>query len=237
MLFRSTGTGLIPGEYLAQVAPPGSDAVTVTFDPIASVGPRGVLDVTLVLPESREGTCWRLSIYQRNGRGGPNATLAQAPAFVSPGNVALGPARCEDLPKDIWARGDRVRASVTAPPYRVGEPITIAGTGLVPKDASRELGAALEVAHDPSGTSATRTVEHGAQTLDALGNFTFDQHWSEPTLEGISLELTFRGATLLQARMRPHVNVLAVQPNLLDPAGDGRRVLDPVFAASPGLAW
>ena len=66
-----------------------------------------------------------------------------------------------------------MRASVTAPPYRVGEPITIAGTGLVPKDASRELGAALEVAHDPSGTSATRTVEHGAQTLDALGNFTY----------------------------------------------------------------
>ena len=27
----------------------------------------------------------------------------------------------------------------------------------------------------------------------ALGNFVFDQDWSEPTMEGITLELTFRG--------------------------------------------
>ena len=72
----------------------------------------------------------------------------------------------------------------------------------------------------------------------ALGNFTFDQSWSEPTLEGISLELTFRGGSLVQARMNPHVLVLAVQPNLLDPATDGQRVLAPVFKASGRLlSW
>ena len=72
----------------------------------------------------------------------------------------------------------------------------------------------------------------------ALGNFTFDQSWSEPTLEGVSLELTFRGGTLVQARMNPHVLVLAVQPNLLDPGTGGKRVLAPVFKASGSLlSW
>ena len=71
-----------------------------------------------------------------------------------------------------------------------------------------------------------------------LGNFTFDQTWSEPTLEGVSLELTFRGGTLVQARMNPHVLIQGVQPNLLDPATSGQRVLAPVFKASGALlAW
>jgi poly-gamma-glutamate capsule biosynthesis protein CapA/YwtB (metallophosphatase superfamily) len=78
-------------------------------------------------------------------------------------------------------------------------------------------------------------VYKGKPIWYALGNFTFDQSWSEPTLEGVSLELTFRGGTLAQARMNPHVLVLAVQPNLLDPATDGQRVLAPVFKASGAL--
>ena len=68
-----------------------------------------------------------------------------------------------------------------------------------------------------------------------LGNFTFDQTWSEPTLEGVSLELTFRGGTLVQARMNPHVLIQGVQPNLLDPATSGQRVLAPVYKASGAL--
>jgi hypothetical protein len=78
-------------------------------------------------------------------------------------------------------------------------------------------------------------VYKGKPIWYALGNFTFDQSWSEPTLEGVSLELTFRGGTLVQARMNPHVLVLAVQPNLLDPATGGKRVLGPVFKASGSL--
>ena len=68
-----------------------------------------------------------------------------------------------------------------------------------------------------------------------LGNFTFDQTWSEPTLEGVSLELTFRVGTLVQARMNPHVLIQGVQPNLLDPATSGQRVLAPVYRASGAL--
>ncbi|HEY6012764.1 MAG TPA: CapA family protein, partial [Candidatus Limnocylindrales bacterium] len=69
----------------------------------------------------------------------------------------------------------------------------------------------------------------------ALGNFVFDQTWSEPTMEGITLELTFRGATLAQVRIRPHIILDKAQPNFMDPAGDGKVVLGQVYSASKGL--
>ena len=78
-------------------------------------------------------------------------------------------------------------------------------------------------------------VYKGKPIWYALGNFVFDQTWSEPTMEGITLELTFRGKTLVQARMRPHIILDKAQPNLLDPAGSGRVVMGQVFSASKGL--
>jgi hypothetical protein len=72
----------------------------------------------------------------------------------------------------------------------------------------------------------------------ALGNFVFDQTWSIPTMEGITLELTFDDTDLVQAKMRPHLILDRAQPNFLDPLGDGKAVLSQVFRASKGLlAW
>jgi poly-gamma-glutamate synthesis protein (capsule biosynthesis protein) len=78
-------------------------------------------------------------------------------------------------------------------------------------------------------------VYEGKPIWYALGNFVFDQTWSEPTMEGITLELTFQGATLRQVTMRPHIILDKAQPNFLDPAGDGRVVMGQVFDASAGL--
>ena len=78
-------------------------------------------------------------------------------------------------------------------------------------------------------------VYDGRPIWYALGNFVFDQTWSEPTMEGITLELTFHGPTLVQARMRPHIILDKAQPNFLDPAGDGRVVMGQIFDASKGL--
>ena len=69
----------------------------------------------------------------------------------------------------------------------------------------------------------------------ALGNFVFDQTWSEPTMEGITLELTFQGSDLRQIRMRPHVILDKAQPNFLDLGGDGKVVLGDMYDASKGL--
>ena len=86
--------------------------------------------------------------------------------------------------------------------------------------------------------AAALEVYEGKPIWYALGNFVFDQTWSEPTMEGLTLELTFHGAELVQARMRPHIILDKAQPNFLDPAGDGRVVMGQVFDASKGiLPW
>jgi poly-gamma-glutamate capsule biosynthesis protein CapA/YwtB (metallophosphatase superfamily) len=66
----------------------------------------------------------------------------------------------------------------------------------------------------------------------ALGNFVFDQTWSEPTSEGLLLDLTFDGKQLVQARLQPTVILNGAQPNLLNPATDGRVVLGQLYDAS-----
>jgi hypothetical protein len=69
----------------------------------------------------------------------------------------------------------------------------------------------------------------------ALGNFVFDQVWSEPTQEGLLLELSFNGSHLVQVRMHPTLILDQAQPNFLDPAGDGKVILGQLYDASKGL--
>ena len=100
--------------------------------------------------------------------------------------------------------------------------------------AAIEAGADLVIGNHAHWAGAVEVYE-GKPIWYALGNFVFDQTWSIPTMEGITLELTFRGPTLVQARMRPHIILDKAQPNFLDPAGDGRMVMGQVFDASKGL--
>ena len=83
--------------------------------------------------------------------------------------------------------------------------------------------------------AAAMEIYNGKPIWYALGNFVFDQTWSEPTMEGITLELTFDGSKLVQARMRPHIILDKAQPNFLDPAGDGKVVLGNIYDASKGI--
>jgi hypothetical protein len=86
--------------------------------------------------------------------------------------------------------------------------------------------------------AAAMEVYEGKPIWYALGNFVFDQTWSEPTMEGITLELTFHGKELVQVRMRPHIILDKAQPNFLDLTGDGRVVMGQIFDASKGiLPW
>jgi poly-gamma-glutamate synthesis protein (capsule biosynthesis protein) len=86
--------------------------------------------------------------------------------------------------------------------------------------------------------AAAMEVYEGKPIWYALGNFVFDQTWSEPTMEGITLELTFHGKELAQVRMRPHIILDKAQPNFLDLTGDGRVVMGQIFDASKGiLPW
>lgn len=83
--------------------------------------------------------------------------------------------------------------------------------------------------------AAAMEVHEGKPIWYALGNFVFDQTWSEPTMSGITLELTFHGSELAQVKMRPHIILDKAQPNFLDPSDDGKAVMRPLFDASDGL--
>jgi hypothetical protein len=68
--------------------------------------------------------------------------------------------------------------------------------------------------------------------LASPGNHYFGQGWWQETQEGVVLDLTFRGTTLVNVRLRPTVMINEARPALLDPQGDGRYVLERVWTYS-----
>jgi poly-gamma-glutamate capsule biosynthesis protein CapA/YwtB (metallophosphatase superfamily) len=113
-----------------------------------------------------------------------------------------------------------------------------------PTDSQRSLahlaidaGADLVIGNHPHWAEGME-IYKGKPIWYALGNLVFDQTWSEPTMEGITLEMTFRGKQLVQVRIRPHLILGKAQPNFMDPMGSGKVVMDQVWGASKGLlAW
>ena len=103
--------------------------------------------------------------------------------------------------------------------------------------AAIDAGADLVIGNHPHWVEGME-VYKGKPIWYALGNFVFDQSWSNYTMEGITLELTFSGADLRQIRMRPHLILDKAQPNFLDPATSGKFVMDQLWGASKGLlSW
>ena len=68
--------------------------------------------------------------------------------------------------------------------------------------------------------------------IGSHGNFLFDQNWSQQTMEGVVVEVTFVGTRVAQFRLHPYVVVQGAQPCLLDPRTDGKYVLDRVWSVS-----
>ena len=72
--------------------------------------------------------------------------------------------------------------------YRAGPPAASATWPRLAIDA----GADLVIGNHPHWAEGME-VYKGKPIWYALGNFVFDQTWSEHTMEGITLEMTFRG--------------------------------------------
>lgn len=104
--------------------------------------------------------------------------------------------------------------------------------------AAIDAGADLVIGNHPHWAQAVE-VYRGVPIFYCLGDLIFDIARSEQTLEGILPELTFEGNRLVQVRIRPYLAVEGDwQPNLLDPAGSGKVVMDQVFnAAGENLPW
>jgi hypothetical protein len=81
-----------------------------------------------------------------------------------------------------------------------------------------------------AGPLLLREREDGPSVvLVSPGNFVFGQGWWQETQEGVILDLTFRGTTLVNVRLHPTVQIAAARPALLDPQGDGHYVLERIW--------
>lgn len=104
-----------------------------------------------------------------------------------------------------------------------------------------EAGASLVVGNHPHWVQA---LEHFRDALVAysFGNFIFDQAWSTPTTQGMLMELGFSKDRLLGYRIRPvvirrHSSELPwiYRPEFVDPAKEGRPILDRIWNATDRL--
>ena len=104
-----------------------------------------------------------------------------------------------------------------------------------------DAGAALVIGNHPHWVQA---VEHfdGALVSYAGGNFVFDQDWSDETAQGLVIELGFTAERLLGYRIRPVVirgdggdYHWIYRPEFVDPAGEGRPILDRIWEAQDRL--
>ena len=232
---------------IAGIARAGIDVASVASTHIGDGGPQGILQ-----------TIASLKKYGITPFGaGTNLAAARKPAIFTEGGVKVAILGYDGISSryygatattigDAPLNGNYVQADVRAA-RAAGAQVVIVfphwgieytfGPSALQKRLAHlmiDAGADLVIGNHPHWVQSVE-IYKGKPIWYSLGNFTFDQSWSEPTLEGVSLELTFRGAALVQAWMNPHILIDAVQPNLLDLAGDGQRVLAPVFKASGGL--
>ncbi len=233
-------------KHIAGLVDAGIDWVSLANNHIGDAGRKGMLQ-----------TMDNLDGYGiAHGGLGKNAKAAHKATLLKAGDVTVG-----ILGYDQIARGynatDRVAGSARMSPKALRADIKAArkaGADVVivfphggveyraaPVDAQRRLGQAaidagadLVIGNHPHWAEGME-VYKGKPIWYALGNFVFDQTWSEYTMEGLTLELTFQGKELEQIRMRPHLILGKAQANFMDPAGSGKFVMDQVWKASEGL--
>src|SRR5215211_4114753 len=85
-------------------------------------------------------------------------------------------------------------------------------------------------AHWPKGIE----MYEGKPIFYGVGNFLFDQSWSEETSTGIFAEITLYGDRVIQIEPVPFILLDYAQPNFLLPKEGGNRALRKVFSASLG---
>ena len=99
--------------------------------------------------------------------------------------------------------------------------------------AAVDAGADLVIgdhAHWPKGIE----VYKGKPIFYGVGNFLFDQSWSEETSTGIFAEITLYGDRPIQFRPVPFIVLDYAQPNFLVPKAGGDRALRKIFSVSLG---
>ena len=231
---------------IAALSDAGFDWVSMANNHIGDAGDDGILQ-----------TMKNLNKYDIAHAGaGRNTKAAHKAALIEAGGVTVGLLGYDTIAPSYWSASDspgsaqmtvgalkrdiaRARAAgaevVVVMPHW-GVEYTARPTAQQQKlgRAAINAGADMVIGNHPHWVGAME-VYKGKPIWYAMGNLVFDQSWSIPTSEGITVENTFNGTQLVQSRLRPHLILDKAQPNLLDPAGDGREVLRQLYKASGDL--
>ena len=228
------------------LADAGLDWVSLANNHIGDAGGAGILQTIKNL--KKDGI--------RSGGAGKDITAARAPSILDAGGTKVAILAYDTIAASYKADADspgsaRLSAKVVKADVKKAraagadfvivfphwgteyDPTPFGGQQALAR-ASIDAGADMVIGNHAHWAAAMEVYE-GKPIWYALGNFVFDQTWSEPTMEGITLELTFRGGELVQAWMRPHIILDKAQPNFMDPAGSGKVVMGQIFGASKGL--
>ena len=232
--------------YLSGLVDAGIDFVSLGNNHIRDAGAKGILDTIDNLD----------AVGIAHSGAGANLAAARTPAlievggqmvailgydtiaggsFAGPNRAGSAPMTAENVRVDVAATRAAGASLVIVFPHWGTEydPTPFAGQRKL-AEAAIDAGADLVIGNHAHWAAGIETYK-GKPIWYALGNFVFDQSWSEPTMEGITLELTFDGSRLVQVRMRPHLILDKAQPNFMDPAGSGAVVMGQVWAASKGI--
>ena len=246
-VFHTSGTSFSADPSLIDgLVDAGIDYVSLANNHIRDAGARGILETI----ENLEQRGLRYS------GAGEDLAAARTPAVLDAGGVQVAILGYDAIAAEYAAADDRVgNAPMSADACETDvRAARDAGADVIiifphwgveyratPSEGQQAVGrACLDAGADMvignhAHWAAAMEVYDGKPIWYALGNLVFDQTWSEPTMEGLTLEMTFSGGDLRQVRMRPHIILDKAQPNFLDPADDGRVVLRQVFDASEGL--
>jgi hypothetical protein len=121
-----------------------------------------------------------------------------------------------------WWGGDEYHPDLWASQRQAVEWMDAAGCDQI-------VGGGLHV----TGGLFLRPGANGVSLIQAgPGNYMYGQPWWQQTQEGVILDLSFRGTTLVNVRFRPYAMILNARPALTDPEGDGHYVLERIWDVS-----
>jgi poly-gamma-glutamate capsule biosynthesis protein CapA/YwtB (metallophosphatase superfamily) len=223
----------------------GIDFLSLANNHIGNGGRRGI---TTAMDELD-----RLGIA--HGGAGRDEAAASQPTYLEVNGFTLAMLPCDAIARGFWSRGEEVGSQGCQRDSLVEQIRNAAAAADVvvvfphwgreyrarPVAYQRALaaewvdaGADLVIGGHSHWAGGIEDID-GNLVFYSLGNFVFDQDFSQPTMMGVVLELTFAGDRLAQAWLHPTLILNQAQPNFADPLGDGEFVIDQMRAGSEGL--
>ncbi len=154
-------------------------------------------------------------------------------AWATETSAGTTPIKQEVMREDVEKLRDQVDLVVVMPHWGQEYMATPESWQVDWAHAAVDAGADLVIgdhAHWPKGIE----VYKGKPIFYGVGNFLFDQSWSEETSTGIFAEITLYGDRVIQSRPVPFIVLDKAQPNFLLPKAGGDRALRKIYSASLG---